>query len=143
IPILLRRCTVCHGARRQEGGLDLRTKASMLRGGKSGPAIVLEKPGESLMIQKIRAEQMPPLTMLIEVSIKPIEPGETEIVEKWIARGAPEVEILPDVATTEPDPLVSDNDREFWSFRPPQPQTPPRVSHVDRVRNPVDAFILE
>jgi mono/diheme cytochrome c family protein len=41
IPILLRRCTVCHGARRQEGGLDLRTKASMLRGGKSGPAIVL------------------------------------------------------------------------------------------------------
>jgi mono/diheme cytochrome c family protein len=26
-------CSVCHGARRQEGGLDLRTRASMLKGG--------------------------------------------------------------------------------------------------------------
>ena len=143
IPILLRRCTVCHGARRQEGKLDLRTKASMLRGGKSGPAIVLEKPDESLVIQKIRANQMPPLTSLIEVSIKPIEPAETEILEKWIARGAPEVEIKPDVATTVPDPLVSDKDRDFWSFRPPQAQRPPQVKHVERVRNPIDAFILE
>jgi len=32
IPILLRRCTVCHGAQQKEAGLDLRTKASMLRG---------------------------------------------------------------------------------------------------------------
>src|SRR5579863_2462811 len=143
IPILLRRCTVCHGGRRQEAGLDVRTKASMLRGGKSGPAIVLEKPAESLVIQKIRAEQMPPLTRLIEVSIKPIEPSETEILEKWISRGAPEIEIQPDVATTEPDPLVSDKDREFWSFRPPQPQPPPRVKHAERVRNPIDAFILQ
>ncbi len=142
IPILLRRCTVCHGARVQEGGLDLRTKAAMLRGGKSGPAIVLEKPAESLMIQKIRAEQMPPLTRLIEVSIKPIEPAETEVLEKWIARGAPEIVIAPDVATTEPDPLVSDKDREFWSFRPPQPQRAPRVKHVEQVGNPIDAFIL-
>ncbi len=55
IPILLRRCTVCHGARQQEANLDLRTKASMLRGGKSGPAIVPGKPEESLLIKKIRA----------------------------------------------------------------------------------------
>jgi hypothetical protein len=143
IPILLRRCTVCHGARRQEGELDLRTKASMLRGGKSGPAIVLGQPHESLVIQKIRAEQMPPLTRLIEVSVKPIEPAETAVLEKWIARGAPEVEIAPDVATTESDPLVSDKDREFWSFRPPQSKQPPDVKRVEQVRNPVDAFILE
>ena len=30
---------------------------------------------------------MPPLTRLIEVSIKPIEPAETEVLEKWIAHG--------------------------------------------------------
>src|SRR5256885_15971048 len=39
-PILLRRCTACHGRHRQEAGLDLRTRAAMLRGGNSGPAIV-------------------------------------------------------------------------------------------------------
>src|SRR5262249_31149178 len=52
IPILLRRCTACHGLRRREGGLDLRTRASMLRGGKSGPAVVPGKPEESLIIKR-------------------------------------------------------------------------------------------
>src|SRR5262249_32403131 len=72
----------------------------------------------------------------------PIEPAETEIIARWIAQGAPEVEIIPDVATTEPDPLVSDADRDFWSFRPPKPITPPAVKNMGRVRNDVDRFIL-
>jgi mono/diheme cytochrome c family protein len=143
IPILLRRCTVCHGARLQEGQLDLRTKALMLRGGKSGPAIVPGKPDESLLIKKIRAGDMPPLTRLIEVSIKPIEPAETDIIARWIAQGAPEADIQPDVATTEPDPLVSDADRDFWAFQTPQPVNPPPVDNASRVQNPIDRFILE
>ena len=39
-PLMLLRCTACHGGRRREADLDLRTKAGMLRGGKSGPAVV-------------------------------------------------------------------------------------------------------
>ena len=39
IPIMYLRCTVCHGLRRQEGGLDLRTRAAMLKGGKSDPRL--------------------------------------------------------------------------------------------------------
>ncbi len=54
IPLMLLRCTVCHGLRRQEAGLDLRSKESMLKGGKSGPAIVLGKPDESLLIKRTR-----------------------------------------------------------------------------------------
>jgi mono/diheme cytochrome c family protein len=142
IPILLRRCTVCHGAQRQEAGLDLRTKASMMRGGKSGPAIVPGKPHDSLIVKKLRAGEMPPITRLIEVSIKPIEAAETEVLTNWIARGAPEVDIPLDVATSTPDPLVTDKDRDFWSFKPPQPVEPPAVAHRERVRNPIDAFIL-
>src|SRR5207244_12216532 len=78
IPILLRHCTVCHGLRRQEAGLDLRTKSTMLRGGKSGPAIVPNKPDESLILKKIRGGQMPPRDRLLEVSVKPIEQSEVE-----------------------------------------------------------------
>src|SRR5262245_36744750 len=52
VPLLLLRCTVCHGARAQEGQLDLRDRAGMLRGGKSGPALVPGKPEESLMLQR-------------------------------------------------------------------------------------------
>ncbi|MCY3756634.1 MAG: hypothetical protein OXG96_02815, partial [Acidobacteria bacterium] len=37
IPLMLLHCTACHGQRIQEAGLDLRSKASMLKGGQSGP----------------------------------------------------------------------------------------------------------
>ncbi len=36
LPYLYTRCVVCHGKRRQEAGLDLRSVASILQGGKSG-----------------------------------------------------------------------------------------------------------
>jgi len=41
--ILLRHCTICHGRHNQEGGLNLLDRKSLLKGGKSGPAIVLKK----------------------------------------------------------------------------------------------------
>jgi mono/diheme cytochrome c family protein len=140
LPILLRRCTVCHGPRVQEGGLDLRTRAALLRGGKSGPAIVPGKPEQSRLIEKVRSGAMPPRRRLIEVSIKPIEPAEIDVLARWIAQGAPEVEVPPDVATTQPDPLVTDKDRDFWAFRPPRAVPPPAVR--EPVRNPIDAFVL-
>jgi hypothetical protein len=89
IPILRLRCTVCHGHRTKEAGLDLRSKASMLRGGKSGPAIVLGKPAESLTIQKIRSGEMPPNKRLIEVGVKPMSSSELGKFERWIELGAP------------------------------------------------------
>ncbi len=144
IPILLRRCTVCHGKHRQEGGgLDLRSKEAMLRGGKSGPAVVPGKPDQSLLVKKISAGEMPPRDRLVEVSVKLIEPAEAEVLTKWIAAGAPEVAVTPDVASTTPDPLVSDQDRDFWAFRPPRPVAIPAVCDAARVRNPIDAFILQ
>jgi mono/diheme cytochrome c family protein len=143
VPILLRRCTGCHGARRQESGLDLRTKAAMLRGGKSGPAIVLGKPEESLLIKRINLGQMPPPERLVEGSVKPVEKAEAEVLARWIAAGAPEVAVEPDVASTAPDPLVTDGDRDFWAFRPPRPVSVPTVRHTAQVRNPIDAFVLQ
>ncbi len=141
LPILLRRCTICHGRQQREAGLDLRSRAGILRGGKSGPVIVPGKPEESLLIRKVRSGQMPPLRRLIEVSIKPVEPAEVAVLARWIERGAPDRTRQPDVATTTPDPLVTDKDRDFWAFKPPRPVPPPVVRNP--VRNPIDAFILK
>jgi cytochrome c553 len=143
LPILLLRCTVCHGAHVKEGDLDLRSKEAMLKGGKSGPAIVPGRPEESLLLKKIRSEEMPPRRRVVEVSIKPIEPAEVAVIERWIAAGAPESPIGPDVATTEPDPLVSDEDRQFWSFQPPRRTSPPQIPAAAVVRNEIDPFILD
>lgn len=142
IPILLRRCAACHGRHQQLADLDLRSTKAMLAGGKSGPAIIPGRPDESLLIRKIQAGQMPPLDRLVEVSVKPIEPAEVDTLVRWIAAGAPQLRIEPDVATTEMDPLVSDADRSFWAFRAPQPVEVPSVRNSQRVRNEVDAFVL-
>ena len=96
---MLLRCTACHGLRRQEGDLDLRTKASMLKGGKSGPAIVPGNPDESLILKMIHTGKMPPRERLVEVGVKPMTELEIERLAKWIELGAPEVQVTPDATT--------------------------------------------
>jgi len=143
IPIMLRRCAACHGRHQQLANLDLRNKRAMLVGGKSGPAIVLGKPEESLLIKRVHSGEMPPLERLVQVSIKPIEPAEIETLVKWISAGAPEVSVEPDVATIDGDPLVSEEDRDFWAFRSPQPLVFPMVKDQQLVRNEIDAFVIQ
>lgn len=143
IPILLLRCTACHGRQKQEGGLDLRTRAAMLKGGKSGPAFVAGKTDQSLILKRIHAEEMPPRQRLTEVSVKPMETGELDKLTQWIALGAPEIADEPDLAGTDADPLVRAEDRQFWSFQRPRRSPIPVVKHVEQIRNPIDAFILK
>jgi hypothetical protein len=141
IPIVLLRCAVCHGTRKQEGELDLRSRASMLRGGKSGPAFVPGKPEESLMLKKIHDEEMPPRKKLIEAMVKPMEPDEVKTLTRWIELGAPEVSS--DLADAGVDPLIKEEDRKFWAFQPPRAAAVPKIAHPELIRNPIDAFVLQ
>ena len=142
LPILLLRCAVCHGLRRQEADLDVRTRASLLRGGKSGPAIVPGNAEGSLLIKRLRAEEMPPRKQLKSVSVKPVRATEVALLVRWIDAGAPESVRLADVATSDPDRLVSAEDRDFWSFQPAREPKLPAWPPETRIANPVDAFIL-
>ncbi len=119
LPIVLLRCAACHGRQKQEGGLDLRTVASMKKGGINGPAFVPGDAGASRMIQRIESEACPPKERLLKDFVK--RPGRAELtkLKDWITAGAPVHDVKPDVATTEPDPLVSDEDRKHWAFVPP------------------------
>jgi len=141
LPIFLLRCSPCHGPRRQEGGLALHTKAAILRGGKSGRAMVPGKPDDSLIAQKLRSGEMPPKSGLDVISTKRITKPEIDRVLAWIAQGAPEGKPA-DAQTGVPDPLVSDKDRQFWAFQPPKRRAEPFVQHRDRVSNPIDLFVL-
>jgi len=145
VPLMLLRCAPCHGGRRREAELDLRTKAGMLRGGKSGPAVVPGQPEESLLLQRIRHGEMPPRRQLVSVSVKPMEPSELQLLEQWIAAGLPESTLHPDALAAASDPLVSDKDRQFWSFQPPRDVPVPvdGSSSEDRREgeNPIDFFV--
>ena len=136
------KCLLCHGRRRQEGGLDLRTRASALKGGVSGPAIVPGDPDSSLLIQRIAAEEMPPEKDQARLSYRPVTTAELEELRRWISAGAPWDDEEPLVVDAAADPLVSDEDRAFWAFRPPARSDPPAVRSLGRVRQPVDAFLL-
>ena len=142
-PIFQMRCIVCHGKRRQEGGLDLRTQASRLKGGKSGPALVAGKPGESLLMKRILAGEMPPPKMLFEFAVRPPTSAEVEVVRKWIQAGAPAAPKETVIAENATDPLVSDEDRKFWSFQPPKRPQIPAVHRRESVRTPIDSFLLQ
>ena len=138
VPIFQMRCAKCHGKRRREGDLDLRTIASRLKGGRSGPAIVPGSPQESLAFQRITAGEMPPPDMLFENQVRPPSSEEVEVLRRWIAGGARED--APRAAA--PPAEISEHDRGFRSFRPPLRHAPPAVKGTGRVRNPVDQFLL-
>jgi hypothetical protein len=50
-PLLLERCHRCHGPRKQQGGLRLDARESVLKGGDSGPVVLPGKPEESLLLK--------------------------------------------------------------------------------------------
>lgn len=141
--ILNVRCVVCHGRRKQEGRLDVRTRASLLKGGRSGPAMVAGKPEESLLIKRIASGDMPPLALQRAYAVRPVTSNELEKLRQWILDGAPEEpeEALDD--ESQPDPLVTEKDRQFWSFQPHRCPSLPEVRQKHLVRNPIDAFLLE
>ena len=140
--ILGAKCLPCHGRRRQEAGLDLRTREDLLKGGKSGPAIVAGKPEESLLVRRIRAQEMPPPQLQEQFSVRGLTSVELEKVQAWIARGAPpDPEESPEANLGQAPPAGS-KAREFWSFQTPRRSVEPGVKGKDRIRNPVDAFLL-
>lgn len=135
--ILQVRCVACHGGVRREGNLDLRTVASRLKGGKSGPALVPGKPDESLMYKRIVNGTMPPERAAKLAAVELATPPEIEKLRSWIAAGAPEA-----VKTSPPAVVVKEKDRLFWSFQPPKRPAVPAVKNAALVRNPIDAFLL-
>ena len=138
LPYLYTRCVVCHGARRQEANLYLRTVESILKGAKSGPVIVPGQPEESLILKRIHAKDMPPPKELIRAGVRPMESSEINLLSKWIEQGARKHDITPDTQTETPDPLVSDDDRKFWAF-----QSPVKPNVPESELSPIDYFIRQ
>ncbi|MBI1915976.1 MAG: PSD1 domain-containing protein [Planctomycetes bacterium] len=137
LPILETRCLKCHGEGKTKGGLDLRRKFTILKGGDSGPAIVPGKPKESLLVERLEKGEMPP------AKDEALSARQREVIRLWVSAGAPLAKAKePPLQETEVTTRLSDEDRRFWAFQPPKRPPLPRVSASHRVRNPIDAFLL-
>src|ERR1043166_2020874 len=53
-PVLADRCLKCHGGKDTEAGLDLSDRERLLRGGDSGPAILVGRAKDSLMVKLLQ-----------------------------------------------------------------------------------------
>ena len=133
-PILKTFCLDCHGGNEKpKGKLDLRLRRFAAQGGVTGPAFEAGHPDSSLMVERLKSGEMPP-------GEKKVPADKIALIERWIAAGAPALR-------TEPEKLppgidITPQDRAYWFYQPLQPVPVPRVADVNRVRTPVDAFVL-
>ena len=128
-PIVKTHCFQCHGeGEKLKGGVDLRLRHFMLRELKDGGGHVMVpgKPAESEMLRLVREGEMPK-------EGKKLTAEEIAKLEKWIAAGAP---TLRDEPVEVPKFFITEEERDFWSFRP---ITRPEVPGAG---NPVDAFLV-
>lgn len=137
-PILEARCLKCHGDGKLEAGLDLRRRFLILKGGDSGAGFVEGKPEESLLLQKIDADEMPPKEE------GRLDDKQKTLLRRWISGGAKTVaEKEAPIDDAEQASRVSDEDRAFWSFQPPKkPRIPEIENQKSKNENPVDAFLF-
>jgi hypothetical protein len=133
-PLLFARCYPCH-AQTASAGLRVDSRAALLKGGKSGPAIVPGDPGQSLLIQAV-AHTRPRLKM---PPTGDLDPADIANLDQWIKDGAVWPETVTPLAPA--TYVLTPAQKAFWSFQPVRKQTPPQADRPEWNRNPIDQFI--
>jgi hypothetical protein len=132
-PVIAFQCFTCH-TELKAGGLQLDTRAGMLKGGVSGPAPVPGDPDKSLLITAIRRTN-PKLMMPKDGS--PLTPAQVADLEKWVKDGA----VWPEEAH-ENKFSMTDAQRKLWSIQSLRKPEPPKVKDAGLVSNDVDRFVV-
>lgn len=132
-PVLVAHCYQCHAAESKivQGGLRLDSRAGLLAGGDSGPAISADDSATSLLLQALRYDglQMPPAGRLPESVIQDFQ--------TWVSMGAPDPRLAPSTAPpAAPDPEAL---RSHWAFQVPRESPAPATDAPTAAR--IDAFI--
>ncbi|MEZ6058635.1 MAG: PSD1 and planctomycete cytochrome C domain-containing protein [Planctomycetaceae bacterium] len=146
-PLLVEHCHQCHSAKQQKGELRLDSRAAMLRGGDTGPAIIPGKPDASELYLAVSYDpngyQMPPKGKLPDAAI--------EVFKRWVEMGAPWPQTAGDGQGAEGHgvvetnwPSVRDERAKHWSFQPLlRPSRPKELPEWAKSwsRNPIDEFL--
>ena len=135
---LARHCVECHGAKNSEGGLNLSTRAGLLAGGDSGPAIVSGRPAESRLLRLVTHRAQPQMPFY-----RPkLSASQIEALHAWIENEAPYSEALADDNIVGEQLVITDLDRRFWSFLPLAQPALPTVEDQSWCVKGVDHFVV-
>jgi mono/diheme cytochrome c family protein len=130
-PVLAKSCGGCHIAGSM-GGFQMDTREHVLKGGKSGAALIAGDPDNSLLIQAVR-QTNPKLKMPPGGKLKDNEIAD---LATWVKSGAVWGDAA--VAMKAPGYVITPEQRAFWAFQPIKNPTPPAV----KAKSPIDAFVL-
>ncbi len=137
-PVLVDTCYKCHSSEtdKVKGGLLLDSRAALLKGGDTGPAIVPGDPEKSLLIKAIRYTdadlQMPPKN-------KKLSAEQIADLEAWVKMGAPDPRTNSSKVSLS---VVTEQARKHWAYQPIPSPLPPAVKNTSWVKSPIDNFIL-
>ena len=135
---LKQHCVKCHGGDKTRGDFDLTTRAGLLKGGDEGVSVIPGKAKESLLIKLIQHTAKPHMP-----AKKPKLPSPLiEKIARWIDLGAPYDKPLIDQAVAKKGMQVTDDDRNFWSFKPLKRPAVPAVKNAKWSHNDIDRFVL-
>jgi cytochrome c553 len=141
-PLLAERCWKCHGepGKKPKGGLVLTSRERVLQGGDSGPAVVIGKPEESLLLQAIQYRDEPKMPPDAKLNDR-----EIDVLSRWVTRGLP----WPEIKAVTPTPpasgqpfVISEDQRKFWSFQPLRSVEPPALERTNWCKTEIDHFLL-
>ena len=111
-PVLMAKCTGCHGEEKQKGKLRIDSFEAVLKGGSEGESVIAGNVDESSLIQRAYLpldddEHMPP------EGKDQLSPQETALVAFWIKSGAKQkgtvAELKPDAEAAKAIAHVADN----------------------------------
>jgi mono/diheme cytochrome c family protein len=132
-PIFKAYCLDCHGGGETlKGGLDLRLKRFAVRGGESGPAVVAGRPGDSLLVERLKNGEMPP-------GEKKVPADQIAVIERWVAEGA--VTLRSEPERLDPGINLTPEERGYWAYQPVRRPSPPQFGPNESVVTAIDAFI--
>ena len=138
-PLLVTNCIKCHGSDQQKNDLRLDSIEAIIAGGESGPAIERYNASASLLLSAVRydAFEMPPDGKLAA--------GKIAAIERWIELGAPWPEGVTLTSAAPKPRVVTDEDRNHWSFRPIVRPALPTLdgSAAEWCQNPIDRFVIK
>jgi hypothetical protein len=131
---MTKRCLACHGAAQPvTAGLDLRTLEGVMAGGAGGPVVAPGNPDASRLWIMIRDGKMPVGGKLAE--------EEKTLIREWIEKG--QFPSADQARSQKRNEKINDEARQWWSFRKPVKPPVPSVRNTSKVRNPIDAFVLQ
>ena len=139
-PLLAKHCFMCHSGKADEirGGLRLDSRAAVVRGGETGPAILPGEPDLSALIRAIEYDRdlkMPPESKLAADKIA--------ILNRWVQIGAPWPNSPSLPTTTGGEFPLEQRTRDHWCWRPISDPPTPYVADANWPLSPMDSFLMD